>query len=101
MGVFGLFYAYPMTYLEWNKILSEYFFNIDNAGRDVYLYLSKDDIVTIGKQFLPSKTEDEILRDYLHALSIDRSFLSLLSSSFFMYCPNNCTSDLWFSFVPL
>lgn len=66
-----------MTYQEWNKILSEYFFNIDNAGRDVYLYLSKDDVITIGKLFLPGKTDDEILKDYLQALYFDEKGMPL------------------------
>ncbi len=39
-----------MIYLEWNNIISEYFFNPANAGRDIHLYLTRTDIIHLQIQ---------------------------------------------------
>lgn len=44
-----------MKYLEWNNIISAYFFNPVNAGKDIHLYLTKNDIIGLGKPYLPKK----------------------------------------------
>ncbi|MEI9919084.1 MAG: hypothetical protein WDO14_09825 [Bacteroidota bacterium] len=58
-----------MTYKEWNNLLGGHFFNEGNAGNDVYLYLSKDDIILISQGFFPGKTNEEIFADYLTAIT--------------------------------
>ena len=40
-----------MKYLEWNNIISAYFFNPVNAGKDIHLYLTKNDIIGLGKPY--------------------------------------------------
>jgi hypothetical protein len=54
-----------VKYLEWNNIISGYFFNPNNAGKDIHLYLSKSDLVNLGKSYLPGKNDDEIWDDFL------------------------------------
>lgn len=57
-----------MKYLEWNNIISTYFFNPSNAGNDVYLYLTKNDIVQIARQYFTEETEDEIWADFINSV---------------------------------
>jgi len=54
-----------MKYLEWNNIISEYFFNSANAGKDIHLYLTKYDIISIAKQHFNEETDDEIWADFV------------------------------------
>jgi hypothetical protein len=57
-----------MKYLEWNNIIGEYFFNTDNEGKDIYLYLTKSDIINFGKERLEEKSDDEIWLDFIYAI---------------------------------
>lgn len=57
-----------MKYLEWNNIISSYFFNSANAGKDVYLYLTKNDIIGLGKPYFTEETEDEIWTDFITSI---------------------------------
>ena len=52
-----------MKYLEWNNVISEFFFNPANAGKDVHLYLTRNDIISIASQHFNEETEDEIEED--------------------------------------
>lgn len=56
-----------MTYLEWNNIISEYFFNPANAGRDIHLYLTRTDIIHLAQSYFNEETEDEIWDDFVRA----------------------------------
>lgn len=57
-----------MKYLEWNNIISAYFFNSANAGKDIYLYLTKNDIIGLGKPYFTEETEDEIWTDFITSI---------------------------------
>ncbi len=57
-----------MKYLEWNIIISAYFFNPSNTGKDIYLYLTKNDIVNITKQHFNEETDDEIWADFITSI---------------------------------
>lgn len=61
-----------MKYLQWNNAISEYLFNPANSGRDVYLYLTKADIILIGSIYFDIETEEEIWKDFIN--SIKRGF---------------------------
>lgn len=61
-----------MKYLQWNNAISEYLFNSANSGRDVYLYLTKVDIILIGSIYFDIETEEEIWKDFIN--SIKRGF---------------------------
>src|SRR5689334_2449831 len=54
-----------MKFLEWNNLISSFLFNSANAGKDVYLYLTKTDVVNIGREQLINETGDAIWNDFL------------------------------------
>ena len=54
-----------MKYLEWNNIISEFFFNPANAGKDIHLHLTRNDIITIASLHFNEETEDEIWADFV------------------------------------
>lgn len=54
-----------MKYLEWNNIISEFFFNSANAGKDIHLYLTRRDIIGIASFYFKEETEDEIWADFV------------------------------------
>ncbi len=56
-----------MKYLEWNNLISSYFFNLANAGKDIHLYITKKDIIRLGKTVL-QESEDDIWNDFLKKL---------------------------------
>lgn len=57
-----------MKYLEWNNIISSYFFNPANAGKDIHLYLTKNDIISIASQHFKEQTELEIWTDFITSI---------------------------------
>ena len=59
-----------MKYLEWNNIISEHFFNPANAGKDIHLYLTKNDIINFARQHFTGETDDEIWTDFVGKLKI-------------------------------
>ena len=76
-----------MNYLEWNNIISEYFFNPEQAGRDVYLYITKSDIIGLGRKNL-NLNDDEVWEDYITSLKngIDKnSFDSITGYAYYCY----------------
>jgi len=57
-----------MKYLEWNNFLSKYFFNPANAGKDIHLYLTKNDIINLARQCFNDETEEEIWADFVNSI---------------------------------
>lgn len=57
-----------MKYLEWNNIISAYFFNPVNAGKDIHLYLTKNDIIGLGKPYFTEETDDEIWEEFITSI---------------------------------
>lgn len=57
-----------MKYLEWNNIISEFFFNPANAGKDIHLYLTRSDIINIARLHFKEETEDEIWADFVNKI---------------------------------
>jgi len=57
-----------MTYLEWNNIISAYFFNSANAGKEIHLYLTKNDIISLGKPSFSVETDEEIWLNYITSI---------------------------------
>jgi hypothetical protein len=53
-----------LKYLEWNNIISGELFNQKNEGKDIYLYLTRQDIIHIGRK-QGDKTDDEIWDDFV------------------------------------
>lgn len=54
-----------MKYLEWNNIIARHFFNSGNAGQDVHLYITKREVIQIGKQYLTDRDESSIWKDFV------------------------------------
>jgi hypothetical protein len=57
-----------MDYLEWNNIISEYFFNPANAGKNIHLYITKTDIIHLGGKHFIEESEDEIWHNFVIAI---------------------------------
>ncbi|WP_342678754.1 hypothetical protein [Methanofollis sp. UBA420] len=52
----------PLTYLDWNEHIARYFFNPDNAGKNVIIFVNKDIINGIGELY------DEGFDDFVRCL---------------------------------
>ncbi len=59
-----------MNYLEWNDLIASFFFNEDIADKEVYLYITKEDIINIGKEKLSDKSNLETWQDFLCAVKV-------------------------------
>lgn len=60
-----------MKYSEWNDSIGNYFFNSDNAGKDIHFYLTKSDLINLGRKNLPEKDDNDIWNDYITAVKFD------------------------------
>jgi hypothetical protein len=60
-----------MRYFEWNDIISSYFFNPDNAGKNIHFYLTKSDLINLGRKYLHEKDDNDIWEDYISAIKFD------------------------------
>ena len=59
-----------MKYLEWNNLIANHIFNPENAGKDVYLYITKPDIINIGKTKFIDEQDSVIWEDFLTKIKI-------------------------------
>ena len=57
-----------MTFLDWNNIIAKHFFNQDQAGKDIYLFITKQEIINLAKENFLEETNQEIWEDYLRKL---------------------------------
>lgn len=57
-----------MKFIEWNNIISEYFFNAANAGKNIHLYITQKEIVHLAKKCFEEESEDEIWNDFIVAI---------------------------------
>jgi hypothetical protein len=82
-----------MKYLEWNNIISAYFFNTANSGKEIHLYLTKTDIIELGKATSMEETDDEIWLDYINSikLGIPGSNGNIIAKAKFTHTKNNLT----------
>lgn len=44
-----------MNYQEWNELIASYLFNEDKEGKEVFLYLNKNEIIQLYKCTSPKK----------------------------------------------
>jgi len=59
-----------MNYQEWNELIASYLFNEDKEGKEVFLYLNKNEIIQLYKGHCPEeKNEDGIWEDFIRALN--------------------------------
>lgn len=59
-----------MKYLEWNNLIAKYFFNPDQAGRDIHLFITKQEIIKLAKENFGEETDQKIWEDYLRKLKM-------------------------------
>jgi hypothetical protein len=80
-----------MKYLEWNNIIASYFFNSANAGKEIYLYLNKKNIIALGKASFAEETDEEIWLDYITSIKIGLpgSVGNIISKAKFAHSKNN------------
>lgn len=57
-----------MNYFEWNNAIGEYYFNTTNAEKEVHLFITRDDIIRIGKSQGIQIDGEAIFADYIQAI---------------------------------
>lgn len=83
-----------MKFIEWNNVISAYFFNPLNAGKDVYLYLTKDDVIGIARQHFIDETNDEIWSSFIKQIvtGLPGSSGNIISKARYAFEKRNCIS---------
>jgi hypothetical protein len=61
-----------MTYKEWNEHIANLFFKPDNAGKDIFFYLTKNDLIKYSRQSFSGISDDEIWSDFINAIKYDQ-----------------------------
>ena len=57
-----------MKFLEWNNHIAKHFFNPDQAGKDIHLFITKKEIINLVKEHCNEETDEVIWDDYLRKL---------------------------------
>lgn len=57
-----------MNYIKWNNAIAEFYFNPDKAEEEVYLFITRRDIINIGRANGLIGGDQEIFNSYLSAL---------------------------------
>src|SRR5680860_564317 len=57
-----------MNYIEWNNAIGKFYFNSGKAEKDVNLFISKEDIIRIGKENGLSKKDKKIFKNFIRAI---------------------------------
>ena len=60
-----------MNYTDWNIAISKHLFNESNAEKEVYLFLTEDDIVGIGRKSGLSHDDSVVFQNFTRALLYD------------------------------
>jgi hypothetical protein len=76
-----------MKYLEWNNVISKSFFNTANAGKEIHLYLTKKDIISLGRSSFLVETDEEIWLNYITSIKrgLPGSSGNIISKARFAY----------------
>jgi hypothetical protein len=57
-----------MNFLEWNNHIAKHFFNPDQAGKDIHLFITKQEIINLAKENFEEETDQEIWEDYIRKI---------------------------------
>ena len=57
-----------MNYSDWNELIANYFFNSNNSSEEVFLFISKNEIIKLGINKLTNLSEDLIWKNYINSL---------------------------------
>ena len=58
-----------MNYLEWNNTLAEYLFNDHKIEKEVFLFITIDEVVDLGQKKGVGGTKKEVFKDVLESFS--------------------------------
>jgi hypothetical protein len=80
-----------MKYLEWNNIISAFFFNPANAGKDVYLYLTKGELIGLARKYFEEEKDEDIWNDFINSIrrGIPGSTGNVITKAKYAYSKNN------------
>lgn len=59
-----------MNFLQWNNLIASHFFNATNAGKNVHLFITKKEIISLAKRFLNDQNDEDIWDDFLRKLKV-------------------------------
>ncbi len=78
-----------MKYLEWNNVISNYLFNTQKAGTEIYLYASKNDIVNLAKPYFNEETDEEIWENFIrkikNSIPGSQNYPDIISKARYLY----------------
>lgn len=57
-----------MNFLEWNNHIAKHFFNPDQAGKDIYLFITKKEIINLARKNFNGESDTKIWTDFLRKL---------------------------------
>ena len=57
-----------MDYLEWNNTLAEYLFNDHKIEKEVFLFITIDEVIDLGQQKGVGGTKKEVFKDFINAV---------------------------------
>ncbi|SDJ58826.1 hypothetical protein SAMN04487898_103331 [Pedobacter sp. ok626] len=58
-----------MNFIRWNNLIGGYFFKPEHAGKDVHLFMTKGDIIALGKPNMKDDhTDEEVWQNFLWTL---------------------------------
>tara|TARA_R110002050_G_scaffold85135_1_gene181721 strand:+ start:339 stop:3185 length:2847 start_codon:yes stop_codon:yes gene_type:complete len=57
-----------MNYLQWNNAIGHFFFNEEKAEQEVYLFISKHDLIKVGRGNGLEGDDESIFLDYIAAI---------------------------------
>lgn len=89
-----------MNYLQWNNLLGSYFFNAENNDKEIFLYITKDEIINLAKdndvenfEIEEGKTIEQIIwDDYTSAIKngLPGSNGTIIDKTLHAYNRRNC-----------
>lgn len=78
-----------MKYLEWNNLIAGYLFNIQKAGTEIYLYVSKNDILNLARPYFEEETDEEIWDDFIRKIKNStpgsQNYPDIISKATYLY----------------
>ncbi|MFD1188809.1 hypothetical protein, partial [Pontibacter rugosus] len=78
-----------MKYLQWNNAVGKWLFNEDKAEEEVYLFVTRQDIINIGRENGLSLSDEDIFLDFINAVRIGIPGSprngNLLENAFYVY----------------
>lgn len=83
-----------MNYTDWNQLIGKYFFNTSMSEKEVFLFMSKEDLICLGRPYFDSEEYSDdnfILRDFISATKkgVEGAVGTLLEKAYCAYKDRN------------